>query len=812
MKTTKIRVFLLLMYVTTYVNNLQAQNPVQHYAVKGRLSGQGALQEVVIQLLHPAGKKLVKVEYADSAGNFTFDRIPAGNYIITTQSMGFARYESAPFSHQQHTQLGTIALQPLTTTLREAAVTANRPFIQQRYDKTVLNVSASISAAGSSALEVLEKAPGITIDQNDNIAMRGRQGVQVMIDGKLVPMSGQDLANMLRSMSASQIETIDLITNPSAKYDAAGNSGIIDIRLKKGKSTGTNGNITLSAGQGVYPKLNPSFNFNSKHKKLNVFASYSYNYRRDFNDLTIYRDFYNNKDEITGSINYDNYFKLRVSSHNARVGADYNINRDITVGVSANGIFTNINVGSNSVAQSYDAQHQQTGSFTTLGNNSPARNNGSLNLNYKHTLDTTGRELTADLDYARFSSGELQDYHTAYFDLNMQPSRQPYVLFGDLNGDLRIKSVKADYTQPLRRIGARLEAGLKSSWVTSDNDVKFYNRSNGGDVLDPGKSNQFIYEENINAAYLNASKKWKKLSLQLGLRVENTNASGLQVTTNETFDRNYTQLFPSGYVGYAFNEQHDLGLSLSRRINRPSYRQLNPFKVFLDPLTSSSGNPFINAETTQSVELTHTFRQLYTTKVGFSRTKDNILMVLAPDAEPNSVLQTFRNLALYDYYNISLSVPVTVGKWLSSTNNVVAYYGHYKGNVVNTDLNVSRVAFNINSSNTVTLNPNTSMEVIGTYQSRSYYGFLDVDGYWAVNVGAQRQLWKKKASLKLNVSDVFFTNKTRAVTRLTGYGERFFQLRDTRVLTLSFTYKFGGSQPGARRRTGGAEDEKRRAG
>jgi Outer membrane protein beta-barrel family len=807
-------IFVLVISVTTYINKSYSQAKAPVFNISGLLTAaeNAPVKDVVIQLLHAGDKKLVKIEYADSLGKFNFEQIPAGTYLLLTQSMYFNAYESAPFLHDKNTRLGTITLHAGSTRLKEATVTANKPFVQQQYDKTILNVSGSISAAGSTALEVLEKAPGITIDQNDNIAMRGRQGVLVMIDGKQVPMSGQDLANMLRNMSANQIETIDLITNPSAKYDAAGNAGIIDIRLKKGKKSGTNGNVSLSYGQGMYPKVSPSFNFNSKHKNLNVFGSYNYTFRQDLNDLTIYRQFYN-KDAFTGGNNYNNFFLYRNNSHNARIGADYSIGRNIIAGFSANGIFSANEVSTNSIAHTINAQQQPAGSFITLGNNHPGRNNGSINFNYKQTLDSNGREITADVDYARFSSDETQLYNTRYFDVNNIEKQTPYTLFGDLNGHLSIRSFKIDYTQPLKRIAVKLDGGIKSSWVQSDNDVQFFDRSNGGNKLDTGKSNRFIYNENINAAYINAAKKWKHLSLQLGLRMENTNAKGQQVTNATTFNRNYTQLFPSGYAGYEFNAQHDLGLSMSRRIDRPSYRQLNPFRVFLDPLTSAAGNPFLLPEITNSFELTYTFKQQYVTKIGFSRTKDNILSILAPDVQPNTVLQTNRNLAKYDYYSGSFGFPVTIGKWFNSTNTALLYYGRYIGNLANTNLDVSRVSYNFNSVNTVTLNSLTTLEVTGSYESRSYYGFLDVGSFWFINAGAQRQLWHRKASLKINVNDIFFTNQTNAVTRLTGYGETFKQKRDTRVATITFNYKFGGNTSGnARRKTGGAEEEKRRAG
>ncbi len=805
--------FVILIYVSTYISNAIAQE--SSFRISGVLSSSEKrnLDDVTIQLLKASDRSLVKMEFADASGSFIFDKIPGGNYLLLTQSLNFQKYESDTIRLSNNIDLGNLNLLPSKNALKEVVVTASKPLVQQLYDKTVVNVANSLTAVGSTALEVLEKAPGITVDQNDNISMRGRQGVLVMIDGKLVPMSGQDLANMLRSMSAEQIDRIDLVTNPSAKYDASGNSGIIDIRLKKGSNSGTNGSVALSYGQGVYAKFNPSVNLNSRSKKLNIFGSYNYGNREDFNDLDIFRSFYTNNGQLTGGNNYENYFRFNFDNHNLRVGADYYLTPKVILGFTANGIFSAGNVISDSQAKSFNSTDQNTGSFITSGKNSPERSNSSFNLNYKHTLDTSGKELSADLDYARFRSDEIQNYVTNYFDLAQNPTRSPYHLFGDLSGQLQIKSIKVDYVQPLKAIGARLEAGLKSSWVETDNDVSFSDRSNGGNVPDAGKSNHFIYKENINAAYINGSKSWKKLSMQFGLRLENTIADGLQLKDNTSFDKRYTQLFPSGYLGYKFSENNNLGISLSRRINRPSYRQLNPFKVFLDPATSSSGNPYLNPEITNSFELTHTFKQKYTSKIGYSRTTDNILSVLSPDTEPNTVLQTGMNLAKYNYYNASFGFPITIGKWFSSTNNALAYYGRYTGNLANTNLDAGRLTFNFNTNNSFIINGTTTAELTADYQSKSTYGFLEINPIYSMGLGIQKQFLNKKASLKLNVTDVFFTNKVNAVTLLSGYGETFFQNRDSRVGTLSFTYRFGKSQvPGARKRNGGAEDEKRRAG
>lgn len=794
----------------------QATAQTTGYQIKGSLANgqQADVSGLQVQLLRAPDSVLVKMELADKDGGFTFDQVKPGNYRIRITDISFQTYRSAPITLSANINLGNIQLQKRNNTLKEVNVSASRPYIQQQYDKTVLNVAGSITATGSTAMEVLEKAPGISVDQNDNISMRGRQGVVVMIDGKRVPMTGAELATLLRGTSANAIDKIDLITNPSAKYDAQGNAGIIDIKLKKDNRNGTNGSVTGSFGQGIYRKNAAGLTLNNRSKNLNVFGSYNYNYAGNVNSLDISRQFFEqNTTNFIGAYEQRNRFYSTVNSHNYRLGADYYISPKTILGIVGNGLNTNIDRRNDNRADSYNAQNVFNSYFLTNGTAATGRSSYSVNANLKHTLDSTGKELTTDLDYARYNNNDVQDFTSRFFNLNNTPTRNDYILHGDLNGALNIKSFKADYSQPLMGKG-RFETGIKGSWVNSDNDVQFYNRSNGGNVLDAGKSNHFLYKENINAAYANINKSWGKLDLQAGLRLENTNTNGVQMTNNDKFDRHYTQLFPSAYAGYHVNAKNEVGLSLSRRINRPTYNQLNPFVIFLDSTTYSGGNPGLKPELSNNLEFTYTYDQKYIAKLSYSRTTDNIINVLSlvPDQD-RVVIQTFRNLAVNNYYAFTLTIPVTIGKWLNSSNNGVLYYSNYKGNLVNTNLNNGQASFNINSSNTITLGGGFSSEVIASYQSKQIYGFLDINKIFTMAVGVQKQFWDKRATLKLAMVDVFHSNKTNGLTVSNGYRENFRQWRDTQVGTLSFTYRFGKNQLApARRRATGAEDEKRRAG
>lgn len=783
----------------------------QFYLIKGAVSTAESadLQAVTLKLMLP-DSTLVKAEIPDASGNFLFERILSGNYLFEAEAPGYSSYhQNLVVSADQ--DLGPIALQPVENRLQEVVVTKAKPFITHEFDKTVLNVASSISATGSTALEVLEKAPGITIDQNDNISMRGRQGVMVMIDGKRVPMSGVELVTLLRGTSANSIEKIDLITNPSAKYDAQGQAGIIDIRLKKDNRTGTNGSVTGSAGLGIRTKGAGGLSLNNRTKKFNFFGSYNFTYREELNDLHIYRRFYDGE-TFTGAYDQSNLFNTDIKSHNFRVGADYYLSDKTIIGVITNGVSNGITTTTDNASMVFNDADVFSSSFFTSALTNANRNNRAVNLNLKHTFKKSD-ELSVDVDYARYANSDLQNYTTRFTDTSGQPTQDDYVLYGDLDGMLDIKSVKADYSKPVGDKG-KLEGGFKSSWVKADNDIQYFDRSNGGNVPDPTKSNHFVYRENINAAYVNANRTFGKFDLQLGLRVENTNASGEQLTDDVDFDQHYTQLFPSFYTGYRASEKHELGLSLSRRINRPTYNQLNPFRVFLDPSTYSAGNPYLQPELTNSLEFTHTYNQKIISKLSYSHTSDGIVTILAPvEGNENVIIQTDSNLAKVDYFIADVTFPVKVGRWLQSTNNVVAYYAFFSGNIANTDLHNGAPSFSANSTNRISLKNDYSAEVTANYQSRVRDGFLIVKGQAFLNIAFQKLFWQKKASLKLNFADVFYSRNTEATTELTGYKEAFHQRRDTRVATLSFSYRFGKNQLApARRRQSGAEEEQRRAG
>jgi Outer membrane protein beta-barrel family len=417
------------------------------------------------------------------------------------------------------------------------------------------------------------------------------------------------------------------------------------------------------------------------------------------------------------------------------------------------------------------------------------------------------------LDYARYGNQTYQTFTTRYFNLEGNNAQPDYILFGDLQGDLNIKSIKLDYVHPLKKHG-KLEFGIKSSLVHADNNVQFFDKSDAVAIFDSVKSNHFIYNENINAAYANWSKEFKKVTVQLGLRAEQTVADGIQLVNGQSFDKNYLNFFPSAFFNYNASEAHVWGLNLSRRLDRPSYSQLNPFKFYLDPSTFKEGNPFLNPEYTLSTELSHTFMQRFTTSFSYSFTNDNIVNVIIPDSlYPRITIQTDKNIRRFDYYSLSLTLPFEYKKWWNSLNTITGFYSHYIGNLANTNLDDGLPTLSFNSNNNFTISPTWSAELNLVYQTQQQYGFMVVKPQGGLSAGIQKTLWQRKGTLKLSISDILWTNYPRANMVFRDYRERFIAQRETRVATLSFTYRFGKSTvPQARRRTSGAEDEKRRAG
>ncbi|MBC6699503.1 TonB-dependent receptor domain-containing protein [Hymenobacter puniceus] len=782
----------------------------------------GAPLEFATLTLHRAQDSVVmKSEFSDAKGAFRLGPVATGRYLVLASQVGFQRRWSAPVE-----VAGTLVkLPPLVlqasgaTALKEVTVVGQKPLYERLADRTIVNVEGSTLAAGATSLEVLGRAPGVTVDGSDNLALRGKQGVLVLIDGKRQPMTGTELADYLRALPADQVKNIELITNPPAKYDAQGGAGIIAINLKKDQRLGTNGSVNASYGLGRYgnDKYTAGLTLNHRRKGLNLFGSYNYADRTNFGALTIYRDFFSYPDgqrTFAGSTEQDNFSKSRSYSHTWKAGLDYDLTERTVLGAVVSGVGFELGQdGTNLTEQLTDASQLQAryGSVNTRSVEAP---NVAANLNFRHTFgaDSVGpRELTADADLARYDTRRLQLLSTRY----TFPRDSSDLLDSNQQGKLSIWSVKADYTHLLSK-QLTLEAGGKLSWVQSDNDLLFQvpGPDGGPLVRDPTRSNRFRYDENINAGYVNLAYTRPGWTLQAGLRGEQTKATGVPDLPAQGFDRNYFQLFPSAALKREFSKNHSVSLSLSRRIDRPSYGQLNPFRSYIDATTYGAGNPDLRPQTSYNFELTHTFQQKYSLGVSYSVTNDPIIGTVQPAADTGrAVVSTSQNLGRQQYAALTLDVPVELAKWWTLTNNAVLYYNHFTGALAGTNLNTGKVAYTLTSNSSFVVGRGWSADLNARYQSAEVYGFFTVRPQGQLTAGVQKALWDRKGTLKLNVTDIFYTSVVRATSTYQNYVEQFYQRGDSRVATLSFSYKLGNDKVSpTRRRASGAEDEKRRAG
>lgn len=781
--------------------------------VSGQLSDASGkpLEYATLLLLRP-DSTMAKGAITDTSGRYTFEGIQPGTYTVACTMIGYERGVSTPFTikaDQLTVQVPPLVVRVTSQTLAEVRVTAAKPFIEQLPDKTVINVEGSIVASGGNALEVLERAPGVLVDnQNERIVLKGREGTLVMIDGKPTYLSAQEVINLLRNTPSNSIETIELITNPSARYDAAGNAGIINIRLKRGTRTdGTNGSATLSSGYGRYPKFSPGFSLNHRAGKLSLFANYNYDYRKSFGNVDA-RRFFGQGDSLTRVRNLGERPNTS-QGHTFKVGADFAPGPRTTVGVMVNGTLSGNKARIDNRNLVYNAGDQLTQTVTMINASTRDMQRLSANANIRHRFDTLGRELVADLDLAQVGIQTEDNMHTRYFGPGNEEIRPGLVQRNIPLSTVTIRAAKADYVHPLGQ-GTRLEAGAKVSYVSSDNDLRFENQAESGDyVPDPQRSNHFLYDETIAAAYVNGSREHGKWAVQAGLRAEQTYSLGNSLTLSKIVNRRYLNLFPSAFVTYNASKAHQWRASYSRRIDRPGYQSLNPFIYVMDAYTYREGNPFLRPQYTDAFQVGYSYKSETSLSLSYNHTTDAIIGV--NDQIGEQVRVTTVNVANFHNINLNLSLPWQPVKWWTLRPSVDVFWNAYDAEHAGLPLNYRQFSANANLSQNFLLPHGFSAEVTAFYNSPSVYGQMFFRSQGQVSVGVQKHIMKKAASFRLNMSDLFYTMRNAGTTHYGPTNLSFVGRSESRVVRLTFTYNFGNRNlKAARQRRTGVEDEQGR--
>jgi iron complex outermembrane recepter protein len=797
---------------------LTVANAQQGNNITGSITGNDKkpLESATVRLLKSSDSSLVRNTIADTKGSYHFEKVKEGMYLISASASGHSTVYSSPILvvsggtpvNQQNLELPVVARD-----LKTVQVVSKKPLIEQKLDRTIVNVDASITNTGLTALEVLQKSPGVLVDKDGNISLKGKQGVTIYIDGRPSYLSNADLASFLRNMSASQLEQIEIMTNPPAKYDAAGNSGIINIKTKKNKQFGYNGNITAGATQSYFMRNNESVSFNYRNNKINFFSNAGYSHYHGKEILYVTRNF---RDSVTKTLlsSQDQRASIRNADDDyyAKAGLDYFVSRKTTLGVVFNGKINPEQWLSSTIAYNRDPNGNVTGITNSYSTSNGKWNNFSGNFNFDTKFDSAGRELSGNLDYIRYDRSSHQPLYSSYFDNQYRFIQQPDTLLGNLPQAITIYSAKADLTLPLKK-GAKLEAGAKSSYVNTDNNAQYDTLRNNNLIHDYGRSNHFIYHENINAIYVNYSRPFsKKFNGQFGLRLENTISKGNQLTSQDNFKRNYTQLFPTAYLQYSLNEKNQFVLNYGRRIDRPNYRDLNPFVQFLDRYTFEQGNPDLKPQISQNIELSHTYNGFLTTTLNFSKTNNIIEQVIEQHNATHEAFLKKENIASQQQFGIAVSAYKEINKWWSGN-----IYANLSNNQFSGVVNNSFVHVNVNTllaqlNQQFKWGKGWSAELSAFYSSRFLFGIQYLDPFGQVGLGLAKQVMKGKGTLKLNINDLFAGSIYKGYSKYDGVDVSFKDINYQRSIGISFTWRFnkGTLKANGGNKKGGASDEQNR--
>ncbi len=767
------------------------------------------IEVATVALIKATDSTFVKAELTDEKGHFDI-QAPAGKYLLHITNIGYTDNWVGAFSV---TDSNTINIPPISLIssdikLKEVAVVSRKPMIEIKADKTIFNVENSINATGSNALELLKKSPGMQVDNNDKISMKGKNGVRIYIDGKPSQLDAASLAAYLKSINSNDIEAIEMISNPSAKYDASGNAGIVNIKLKKNKKFGTNGSVNAGLVQGIYIKENGSLSLNYRDKKVNIFGNVSYNGGKNNNTQNLYR--------TVGSTIYDPHTVQLDKNNNVnlKAGADFYVNSKSTFGIMATSSLSDGTWSSTGVTNIYDTAHNYERTLNAYNTIPGATTNSNLNFNYRYT-DTNGHEFSVDADYGTFVSRK-SSFQPNYYDSAGHPLFDA-IYKNNTPVNIDIYSFKADGEQNLWK--GRLGYGVKFSYVKTRNTLDFYNVNNNIEVLDMTLSNKFAYAENVNAAYINYQRQLNtKWSMQAGLRAEQTNSEG-QLTradgtkqADDDIKRSYINLFPSAALTWNMNKKNTLNLTYSRRIDRPTYEDLNPFEFKLDELTYNKGNAFLRPQYTDNVELGYTFMGMLTTSFDYSYVKDYAVQVLDTTMKNATYVQQ-QNLASLKIYSFNIGSQLPIKKWWNGFVNIWFNHQTVDGDITGRHLVTKLPSYGGYMMHSFTMSNDYTAEISGWYSGPGIWGATGKTGaQGSLDLGIQKKFFDKKMVVKISVTDLLATASPWHIHSdfsgqvITGYGTW-----ESRTVRLNFTYQFGSSQiKSATQRKTGLEAESKR--
>ena len=773
----------LLILLLTLGHGFGQQIPVAGRVLDSKL---GAVPFATVVLVAADDSVAVDAGRADEQGAYLMKAKRSGSYQVLATAVGFRKGRTVAFTvGTGSVRVLDLRLLATAQSLGEVQVVGRKPLLEMQAGKMVVNVAGSLTA-GATALEALQKVPGLMVMSN-RISIAGREGVIIQIDGRTTQYT--DVVSVLKDFPSSNIERIEVLTQPDASHDAAGSAGIINIILSKNADLGTSGTLTLTTGYGRFGKGGATLDLNHRTKRLNLFGNYGYALRKTYEQLSTERQ----GREAEGSYQQTSYQPRVAHVQTFRAGADYSLTKRQTVGLLLNGYTNRTTVDGQNQTEASSGTSVQTRNDTRRRTDSYA-----ANVNYKALLDTLGQELTADFDYSRYQSDSYGRLVNAVAAGGLRRTEQ---LHNDQLTDISLRSGKVDYRRPIRE-GLKVAIGAKASQAAIGSVVAL----SGGQVA---RNESFNYAEEIRAGYLQAEGQAFGVSWQGGLRGEWTNTRAVSRADGRMVERSYGQLFPSLSLDRTVYKAVGLNLAYSRRIDRPSYQDLNPSIVYLDPYTSQRGNPFLKPQFTNDYKLALTYQKQPFLMLGYSRTRDAISLVTA--TEDSAVYSTTANLDHLERYSATVNVPLNLGKRMTGYAGVNVFYNQYLSQYLGSTYRNGRTAATFYAQSNTRLPHGFTFEVSGYYQTAGVNGLINFRGFGALNLGLQKSLLNERATFRLSLNDALFSAKQRGTVRYQALDVSFLSYGESRQLRVTFSYRLGNQQlKAARKRATGIDEERGR--
>ncbi|PSK91567.1 TonB-dependent receptor [Taibaiella chishuiensis] len=781
----------------------------QPFTITGKVTGvRGMPLPFCSIVLEQKAGRVLKGTLTDSSGSFSLDGVAAGSYRVTVSLVGYRSVSTDVFEVKDADyRLPDLELIRLGEQLADVQVTARMPLLEVQPDKMVMDIEHNVLATGSSAWELLRKAPSVTTGKDDNILLKGA-GCTIYIDGRPVYLAGDQLVQYLKGLPADAISKIEIITNPSSRYDAAGSTGIINIKLKKNKAYGTNGTLNASLGRGRYFRQNGGFSLNYRNSKINLFGNGYLGHSESFNQLN-YNSIVRNDTNIVYQ-DRSRYWHPFATNASFKAGLNYALSSKTTAGLLINGYVDRSKATNDGHTTLSDKNKQPYQFIDALTSDSSRSENIMYNLNFQTLLDTVGSELNIDLDYGHYNSRETSRNDNLFFDRGGNAIRDPYIFRTGKPSRVTIRSGKLDFTRYFSK-QLKLEAGMKSSWVTTDNNLLADSTGDKGAwIPDRNRSNHFIYKENINAAYATATYSLEKTAIQIGLRVEQTISTGNSITTGQVQERHYLDWFPGLFITRTIDTRNQVSFSYTRRINRPGYESLNPFTDYIDPYTLFVGNPFLRSSYSNALELKHAWKEILFTALSYRMDTDVETEVIRQDQQTGITTNTKENAASARALRLDITLSLPVTSWWQSDNNAnIAFNKNYSA-IPGFAYNQEAMAASFSTNHTFTF---------GKYkiQTDIYYGMPTRNGlarlrcYYGWNLGIQRLLLKDRLTLKVNATNIIGPNAYRAHITGNGLDIKWTNEWEGRRVYFSLAWKFGNSnvKEGRVRNTASQEEKNR---